>query len=123
MLFYGYNSSSGWDTTAERYAARLEQVTGKAGGLLIDMSNKLLPFSPSSNFLDVGAGSGVLTYCLSERYPNMPILATDLSRVTLNLLDKKNLANVNTKVVDVNNISGSGLEPGSFSHVLSAMMI
>ena len=97
-------------------------MTKKAADCLVVMSNELKPYSDAKTYAhDSGAGTGVSTTSLSQKFPHVPILATDVSSDMLATIDSANIPNVSTQIVDAGK-SGI-LDAETFSHVLSTFMI
>jgi trans-aconitate methyltransferase len=89
-----------WDSYANSYS-RVNRVTQIPADRLVTLTDTLHLFSVRESYvLDSGAGDGVLTKPLSQRYPSIPILATDISSAMLSKIDATNLPNVTTQIVD-----------------------
>ena len=116
------SSSDDWGTASAAYAARTEYVTRPSAEQLIAWVNEESPISvPSATALDNGAGSGVVTTALRTRFPNIPILAADLSPGMLEMIEKKHLPHVKCQVVDATNLSS--IADNTFTHSFSTFMI
>lgn len=85
---------------------------------LIELADGLHPLSiPYARAIDLGAGTGSLTYQLAARFPTLPILATDISPGMLEQLMSS--TNITSQVADMAAPIGGAIEEGSFSHVLA----
>ena len=116
------SSSDDWGTASAAYAARTEYVTRPSAEQLIAWVNEVSPLSaPGATALDNGAGSGVVTTALRARFPNIPILATDLSPGMLETIEKKRLPQVKCQVLDA--IDLSSIADSTFTHSYSTFMI
>lgn len=114
---------SNWDSAAEVYESSVANVTEPPAKELIALVHARSPFTdPNVKVLDNGAGTGALTSIIHEHYPNIQILAVDLSAGMLETLNKKNLQNVETKDVNGMDLAAGGLKDESFTHVLSTFM-
>ena len=116
------SSSDDWGTASAAYAARSEYVTRPPAEQLIAWVNEESPLSgPGATALDNGAGSGVVTTALRARFPNIPILAADLSPGMLETIEKKRLPQVKCQVLDA--IDLSPIADNTFTHSYSTFMI
>ena len=116
------SSSDDWGTASAAYAARTEYVTRPSAEELISWVHEVSPISqPGATAIDNGAGSGVVTMALRARFPNLPILAADLSPGMLETIGKKHLPQIKCQVLDA--IDLSPIADGTFTHSLSTFMI
>lgn len=116
------SSSDNWGTASAAYAAIAEHITRPSAEELISWVHEESPLSgPDATALDNGAGSGVVTTALRTRFPNIPILAADLSPGMLKTIENKRLPNVKCQVLDA--IDLSSIADGTFTHTLSAFML
>ena len=116
------SSSDNWGTASAAYAARTEYVTHPSAKELISWINQESPFSaPGVTTFDNGAGSGVVTTTLRTWFPNIPIMAADLSVGMLETIEKKHLPQVECRVLDA--IDLSSIAENTFTHSLSTFMI
>lgn len=116
------HAASKWDSHASKWSSAIQTITLAPCTSLLSQVDARLPFdsTPSASVLDNGAGSGMLTSLLRERYPSLPILATDISPGMLETLRQK-LPGVETRVLNAEGLDG--LEHGAFSHVLSTFVV
>ena len=115
--------SDDWGTASAAYAARAEYVTRPSAEELISRVHDESPLSaPDARALDNGAGSGVVTTALRARFPNIPILAADLSPGMLETIQAKQLPHVECRVLDAVDL-GPGVADGTFTHALSTFML
>ena len=111
-----------WGSASAVYASRAEHVTRPPAEDLISWINSKAPFSAADAIvLDNGCGTGVLTTTLSIRFPNLPIVAADVSPGMLETIKQKQLANVQTRVQDAINLNS--ISNDTFTHVLSTFMV
>lgn len=116
------SSSDNWGTASAAYAARTEYVTRPCAEELISWVDAESPFStPGATALDNGAGSGVVATALRTRFPNIPILAADLSPGMLATIEKKRLPHVKCQVLDAADLGP--VADATFTHSLSTFMI
>lgn len=80
-----------------------------------------LPSAPDATAIDNGSGSGVVTTALRARFPNIPILAADLSPGMLATIEKKGLPQVKCQVL--NAIDLRPIADSTFTHTLSTFML
>lgn len=118
------SSSDEWGIGSAAYAATAEYVTRPCAEQLIEWVNSESPLStPSASAFDNGAGSGVVTTTLRARFPNLPILAADLSPGMLETLRKTNyLPKVQYQAVDAIDL-GQRIADNNFTHSLSTFML
>ncbi|TVY54103.1 Malonyl-[acyl-carrier protein] O-methyltransferase [Lachnellula cervina] len=114
-----------WDTAAAQYNDAVGHSSRLGAIQLISLTETLEPplSAPSARVIDLGAGTGSLTYQLAERYPELPILATDISPSMLDQLMVNATANITTQVADMRAPVVGAAAEGSFSHVFSTMAI
>ncbi len=116
-------SSDDWGTASSAYAAIAENVTRPSAEALISWMHETSPLSaPFATALDNGAGSGVVTTTLRSRFPNIPILAADLSPGMLETIEKKLLPQVVCQVLDAMDLSPL-IADNTFTHTLSTFMV
>ena len=120
------HSSEAWDSHAGKWQSSVQRITLAPCTALLDQTSSILPLSsPNARILDDGAGSGQLTGIVKSRYPNLPIVASDISKDMLATLDetaqRESWENTRTIVQDAQNLKD--LEDGSFSHVLCTFVI
>ena len=114
-----------WGVLAPAYAD-VERLTTPPCQSLLNRVSSLLPLSnPNTNAFDNGCGTGILTSVLKREYPQVPVLATDLSDGMLSILrtrisDRK-WTDVTARVVDSRNLSG--IQDNNFTHTFSAFMV
>lgn len=111
-----------WDVASSAYATKTEHVTRPGAEALISWLDDLSPLSHANAFaLDNGPGTGVVTASLRSRFPHLPIVAADLSPGMLEHIEKKQLPQVQCKVVDANDLHPIATD--TFTHSLSTFMI
>ena len=120
------NPATSWSTASASYPERVGRMRSHSAERLLTIADERRSFSPSASYvLDNGAGTGTLTDYLTSSYPGIRVLATDIAPGMLEALDKKQIPNVKTGVMDaaeLDNIEGLGPD-GSFSHAFSTFMI
>ncbi len=114
-----------WSGTAPSYSSNVGAASATAATALTALANSLLPITESSSVLDVGAGTGAITQAIASQSPSTRILATDISGDMLQEIDKQQLSNVRTKVIDAMQLSEEleGKQGDEFSHVFSTFML
>ena len=116
------SQSDKWGAASAVYATAATVVTRPPSEELVSWVDSISPFSrPKANVFDNGCGTGVVTTALSARFPNIPILAGDLSPGMVDMVEKKGMPNVRTQLLDAVNLSP--LENDTFTHVLSTFMV
>lgn len=119
------SDSDSWGVLAPAYA-HVERLTTPPCQSLLNRVSSLLPLSsPNTNAFDNGCGTGVLTSTLKGQYPQVPVLATDVSNGMLSILqtrisDRK-WTDVTARVVDSRDLSG--IQDNTFTHTFSAFMV
>ena len=117
--------SDSWGVLAPVYA-HVERLTTPPCQSLLNRVSSLLPLSGSNtNAFDNGCGTGIVTSVLKEEYPQVPVLATDVSDGMISVLqtrisDRK-WTDVTARVVDSRDLSG--IHDNSFTHTFSAFMV
>jgi len=110
-----------WTKASGLYQDRIGKCTFLGTERLVDKVDELLPFDANGYVLDNGCGSGSITVRVTDKCPQTPILATDLSTGMLAQVDKLGLPNVTTKRADA--VTLAGVDDETFMHVLSSFMI
>ena len=119
------SDNDSWGFVAPAYA-HVERLTTPFCQSLIHRVSSLLPLSnPNTNAFDNGCGTGIMTSILKQEYPEVPILATDVSDGMLGILQTRisaqNWTNISARVVDSRHLSG--IQDNSFTHTFSAFMV
>lgn len=117
--------SDSWGALAPVYA-QVERLTTPPCQSICKRVSDLLPLSkPNTSAFDNGCGTGILTAILKEQYPQIPVLATDVSDGMLSILRRrisdKEWKYVDARVVDSRDLSG--IQDDSFTHTFSAFMV
>ncbi|CZR50407.1 uncharacterized protein PAC_00279 [Phialocephala subalpina] len=117
-----------WDTAAEKYNDAVGRSSRFGADRLIAMADALQSLNaPSAHAIDLGAGTGSVTHLLADKYPSLPILATDISPGMLNQLmsiaKDPATTKITTQVADMAAPVGGAASEGTFSHVISTMAI
>lgn len=69
-----------WDKAVSQYEDAVTRSSKRGAERLLTLANEVHPLSePLTKAIDLGAGTGSLTYLLAAAYPSVPILATDIS--------------------------------------------
>ena len=115
--------SDNWGTaSAAGYDGNVALVTGPSAEHLISMVDKISPLShPTASAFDNGAGTGVVTTALRARFPDIPILAADLSPGMLEAIEKKKLPDVQCRELDATDLRA--IADDTFTHSFSTFMI
>lgn len=75
-------------------------------------------------FLDAGCGTGRLTYQIASKHPNLQIVALDLSKKSLEVLNNKGARNITTRSFDFSRDTIDALElKDRFDKILSMQML
>lgn len=76
------------------------------------------------SFLDAGCGTGRLTHQIACKYPNLKIVALDLSKKSLDILERKGAANITTRHFDFSKDTMHALDlKEEFDKILSMQML
>lgn len=116
------NQEGAWSRTAPTYSSNVGRTSALAATRLSDLAHNRSHISSTSMILDVGAGTGAITFALSSQFPSAHILATDISASMLENISTASLPNVTTQVLDARSL-GPELRPGTFTHVFNAFML
>lgn len=120
------HSADAWDSHASKWAGSVQAITLAPCTTLLTQASSILSLdSPSPHVLDNGAGSGQLTGLIKARYPDIPIVASDISKGMLESLGQKATTegwrNTRTAVQDAQDLNE--LSNDSFSHVFCTFVI
>ncbi|KAJ9626878.1 hypothetical protein H2203_003334 [Taxawa tesnikishii (nom. ined.)] len=123
---YSSSEADGWAAHVDNYIKVVEPLTRGPTEALVNEVDKLLPFTgPDVRVLDNGSGTGLLASYLAAKYPEVPIVAADISSGMLENLEKKaekkGWKAVETKTIDALDLQSLADNP--FSHVLSTFML
>ena len=114
-----------WGKLSPIYS-QVERLTIPPCKILLERVCTLLPLStPNSTAFDNGCGTGVLTSVLKDKYPNVPLLATDASDGMISILKRRisdqKWADATARVVDSRHLSE--IQDESFTHTFSTFMV
>jgi SAM-dependent methyltransferase len=116
-----------WNNAAAQYNDAVGRSTRLAAARLIALTETLDPplSAPDARAIDLGAGTGSLTHELAAHYPELPILATDISSGMLDQLSlsTRTTDKITTQIADMAAPVGGAAKEGGFSHVFSTMAI
>lgn len=116
-----------WSNHAKRYDDAVGRSSSVGIKQLISLTQKLRPSlsAPDARAIDLGAGTGSLAFQLAAIFPQLPILATDISSGMLDQITANPLAtpNITVQVADMKSPVGGEAEEGSFTHVFSTMAV
>ncbi|TVY71566.1 Malonyl-[acyl-carrier protein] O-methyltransferase [Lachnellula suecica] len=122
-----FSDPNAWDNHAKKYDDAAGRSSRLGSSHLISLVESLGPSlsAPDARAIDLGAGTGSLAFLLAAKYPELPILATDISPGMLDQIQTSPLATprITTQVADMRTPIGGDAEEGAFSHVFSTMAI
>ena len=117
------SSAESWSTASASYAERVGRMSRHAADHLVQEAHTIRAFSPQDSYvLDIGTGTGAVPESITESFPGIRILATDIAPGMIEAVDKKHLPNVSTRVVDASQMNNFGAD-ATFSHAFSTFMI
>lgn len=120
------NTAKSWSTASASYAERVGSMCRHGADRLVQEAHTMHAFSTQDSYvLDIGTGAGAIPESITESFPGVRILATDISPGMIATVDQKRLPNVVTRVVDAsltNNYLGLGVD-STFSHAFGTFMI
>ncbi|KAE8449340.1 hypothetical protein EG329_008241 [Mollisiaceae sp. DMI_Dod_QoI] len=124
----GLTDPQKWDNAAAQYNDAVGRSSRLGADRLITLANILHPLNaPSARAIDLGAGTGSLTHQLAEKYPSLPILATDISpgmlEKLMSIIKDPTSTKITSQVADMAAPVGGAATEGSFSLVFSTMAI
>lgn len=93
-----------------------------ACGKMVDAVAAMNPIIGTSHILDVGAGTGSIERAVRQRYPEVPILATDQAQGMVDFLRSQNISGVEVEQADATDLS-TLVPAGHFTHAFGAFMI
>jgi len=124
---FSFSDPTKWDIHADKYNDAAGKSSSRGIDHLISLVETLDPplSAPDARAIDLGAGTGTLSFKLSKKYPKLPILATDISPGMLEQIMASPLLvpTITTQVADMRAPIGGAAIEGSFSHVFSTMAI
>ena len=116
-----------WDNAAAQYNDAVGRSSRLGAARLIALAETLDPplSAPDARAIDLGAGTGSLTHQLAARYPELAILATDISPRMLEQLmsSTPTTHKITTQIADMAAPVGGAAGEREFSHVFSTMAI
>ena len=115
-------SQEAWTTTAPTYSSNVGRTSALSASRLVQLIDGKSPIADDSLVLDVGAGTGAVTFALASRFSRTNIVATDISKSMLDSIAAANLANVQTRVFDAHCLSRE-LDKKTYSHVFNTFML
>ncbi len=120
------SSAESWSIASASYTERVGRMSRCAADRLVQEANVIHAFSTHDSYvLDIGTGTGAVPESITKSFYGIRILATDIAPGMVDVVDKKNLPNVSTRVIDasqMNNVLGLGVD-ATFSHAFSTFMI
>ncbi len=120
------SSAESWSIASASYAERVGRMCRCAADRLVQEANVIHAFSTHKSYvLYIGTGTGAVPESITKPFSGIRILATDIAPGMADVVDKKNLPNVSTRVIDasqMNNVSSLGVD-ATFSHAFSTFMI
>lgn len=108
---------------SDKWASSVQDITRKPCQELLSMATSSVPITESSKIFDNGAGSGMFTQVIQERYPEAQITAADISKGMIQALEKNGWKNVSTLVADATDLQAAGLKDGSFTHSMGTFFL
>jgi ubiquinone/menaquinone biosynthesis C-methylase UbiE len=122
-----------WDSAAALYDGAVGRYSASAAERLVTVADAARSFTtPGSSAIDLGAGTGSIAHALAARFPELPVLATDVSAGMLEQLRSKGKGQgradtrITTAIVDMAapvEGEGGGERRGAFSHALSSFAL
>lgn len=117
------HSADKWTNHSGKWASSVQDVTRSPCRELLDMTVAQLPVTESSTFFDNGAGSGMMTSVIVERFPNNATTAADVSSGMIDTLKQNDWKNVKALVADACDLRSAGLENAAFTHSLGTFFL
>ncbi|EMC93833.1 hypothetical protein BAUCODRAFT_212138 [Baudoinia panamericana UAMH 10762] len=120
-------TADGWDKNAEYYEATIGvNLTEPLARDLVSWASSVNPLeTKGSKAFDNGCGTGLVARTLAKLYPDLPIVAADVSsgmiRQARKVVEKEGMKNVTLQVEDATNLQG--LADESFTHTFCLAMI
>lgn len=117
--------AAGWSTVSQAYAKTEYLMLPFARTLVHRVQSVRNLREPEAAAFDNGCGTGVLTSVLKHHYPDLPVLASDISEGMVDV-GKSRASMAGWKTIRLKVIDGRNLEPiaaDTFSHTFSTFMI
>jgi ubiquinone/menaquinone biosynthesis C-methylase UbiE len=109
-----------WSQHSSRWKSQIQQVSKLPCKEVVSKILALVPATPTSKFLDNGAGSGMLTSTILDHVPGAQVTAADLSPGMIDTLNatsrERNWDTVTTLVADACDLRSAGLKDDTFTH-------
>ncbi|KAF2765327.1 S-adenosyl-L-methionine-dependent methyltransferase [Teratosphaeria nubilosa] len=117
-------SSNAEDSWGSHDYDRTEQLTKPPAISMVELAHQLSPLDGNSaSVLELGCGTGFLTMELAHRFPDTPILATDISEGMLEKVKRLKISpQVNLMQLDAVNLKPAEGK-AHFTHILSTATI
>lgn len=115
-------------TLTNRSALEHDRLDGQSKTLVALMNGKPFhaPISNPTKILDVGCGTGAMTYLLARTYPNAQVIGVDFSAVPDGRYTKlDNIEYVQADIMELvkNEAKDPRFEPGSFDYVFERLLV
>ena len=120
------SSKEGWDVAAAKYDLAVGRASSVAAARLIQLARKARPLDSSeAGVLEFACGTGSTTLLLAQSFPELPIVATDISSGMLDILrSAAGDYNIQTKIIDFNDPLESENElDHEFTHIVCTMAL
>lgn len=78
-----------WTTTAPTYSSNVGRSSALSASRLLQLTHILSSITNQSLVLDVGTGTGAVTFAIASRFPKTNITATDISASMLKLFPQQ----------------------------------
>ena len=116
---------AGWDTVSRVYN-HIELLTLPLARNVVDRVQSQSDLNgQGTTAFDNGCGTGVLTVALKEKFPSLPILATDASSVMVEKVNRRveehGWKDIKRQTLDARDLSD--IADNSFSHTFSTFMV
>ena len=115
-------SQQAWTTTAPTYSSNVGRTSALSASRLVQLIDGKSPITDDSLVLDVGAGTGAVTFALASRFSRTNIVATDISKSMLDSITAASFVNVQTRVLDARCLTRE-LDKEKYSHVFNTFML
>lgn len=119
-----------WEAAATHYTETVGPSSALAAPHMVALASSLVPLGgrdSGSRILELGAGTGSLTFAIVAAAPTAPLLATDISSEMLNQLRanavKAGVGVIPTQILDMTAPITPATPEGAFSHVFCFMAL
>ena len=81
------------------------------------------PVKKPTKILDIGCGTGAMTFLLAQRFPNAEVIGLDISPVPKRHEQPSNLTYIQGDIMELTKANDSRLAAGTFDYIFSRLLL